>query len=420
MSVESPNVLLPSRPLAVTSLPLPLRNPLCWFCLGLSFLSGLAINVLPVTFKVFQKVFGAGYEMQGRTEGLYFVGALLGSLAAGYLSTRLSLKYSARLGLLLGGTGCLLIGASRRAETAQFGALIMGMGATWVTIIYGAIVAAYFQSIRQKIFAAISLSMAIGGFLSPLLVGMYMSRAWLMLNWPWWVPYVVLASGFFLLTGAVPNLPELSSVQRVEPGKQGHFRVLLRSGGLWLIGLLMVLHGIGQVGAVTWLGRLYQARLSLDESQVGMMISANLTGFILGRLFWTRWGDWLPDRIVLGVSAGIGASFYLLTILTHQFWLGLIFICIAGMGMSGDAISLNSLTASHFRNLAAKAFAIIQALGQMGAALGPYLIGYLGERAGTLQHSIWIVPVTIGSLSVAGFAWYLLDRASPRALEARR
>src|SRR5262245_31409542 len=145
MTAELPNDLLeppasgPSR-----SFRLPLRNPLFWFCLALSFLAGLAINVLPVTFKVFQKVFGAGYEMQGRTEGLYFVGALLGSLISGYLSTQVSLRMSARIGLVSGSCGCLLIGSAKNLEMVQAGALLMGMGATWLSIIYGAIVAAYF------------------------------------------------------------------------------------------------------------------------------------------------------------------------------------------------------------------------------------------------------------------------------------
>jgi MFS family permease len=403
MSVEPPNSVLTAVPQDASKLPF--RDRLFWFCLALSFLAGLAINVLPVSFKVFQKIFGAGYEMQGRIEAFYFVGALLGSLLAGYLSSRVSLKVSARLGLILGGLGCALIGASNRAETTQIGAMLMGMGATWLSIVYGAIVAAYFQSIRQRTFAAISLSMAIGGFISPLAVGVYVSRAWMAWSWPWWIPYFILAVLFFSLAAIAPTVPEKDHQQA---GRPAPFRVLIRSGALWLIGCLMVLHGIGQVGAVTWLGRLYQSRLPLDESHVGMMISANLTGFILGRLFWTRCGDRLPDRIMLGVSAGIGASFYLLTILTHQFWLGLILIGIAGMGMSGDAISLNSLTAFQFRELAAKAFAVIQALGQMGAALGPYVIGYLGERSGTLQDGIWIIPVTIGSLSLIGFTWHWL------------
>jgi len=408
MSSELPNILLDPASCAETRpIQLPIRNPLFWFCLTLSFLAGLAINVLPVTFKVFQEIFGAGYEMQGRTEALYFLGALLGSLTSGYLSTQVCLRLSARIGLILGGGGCLLIAGAQDTEMVQAGAFLMGMGATWLSIIYGAIVAAYFQASRQKLFAAITLSMAIGGFLSPLLVGVYVTHAWLVWSWPWWVPYLILAALFLTLAALVPAIPQVEAL--LSP-KQTSLRAFLRSGVLWLIGFLMILHGIGQVGAVTWLGRLYEARLGLDESEVGMMISANLTGFILGRLFWTRWGDRFPDRIVLGLSAGIGASFYLLTILTHEFWLGLILIGIAGMGMSGDAISLNSLTAFQFRELAAKAFAVIQAMGQMGAALGPYLIGYLGEQSGTLQHGIWIVPVTIGSLSAIGFAWHFRYR----------
>jgi len=83
---------------------------------------------------------------------------------------------------------------------------------------------------------------------------------------------------------------------------------------------------------------------------------------------------------------------------------------VAGMGMSGDAIALQSFTALRFRRQAARAFGITQALGHLGAAMGPYYIGFVGDHSGTLEQGIWVIPITIGTLSVLGFLWHLLDR----------
>ncbi|MBM3802542.1 MAG: MFS transporter [Acidimicrobiia bacterium] len=386
---------------------LPIRDKRFWFCLALSLLVGLTINLIPVTFKVFQKLFRAGYEMQGRTEALYFVGALVGSLLAGAVTSRTGPSLSARAGLALGSLGCFLIGSAQNFSMLQAGCLLMGLGSVWLSIIYGTVIAECFQTVRQRVFAAVNLTMAISGTLAPMGLGRYVSTAWLEWGWPWWIPYVSLAAIFLLCQLVVPSIPRKPPAQHSEPIALGS---LLRSAALWLIGLGTILHGIGQMGAVVWLARLYEGRLGLSESQVGMMISTNLFGFITGRIILTRYGGRLPDRVLLGCSACTGSIFYLLTIMTGEHHLGLLFIYLAGIGMSGDAISLQSFTALRFSEAAPKAFAFTQALGHMGAAFGPYFIGFVGDRSGTLEQAVWIVPITIGTLSLLGFGWQLTDR----------
>ena len=141
------------------------------------------------------------------------------------------------------------------------------------------------------------------------------------------------------------------------------------------------------------------------------MISVNTMGFIMGRVVWTFFGGRLPDRILLAFSAGLGSIFYTFTIFSDNYLFGLIFIFVAGMAMSGDAISLQSFTALRFRQSAAKAFGFTQALGYLGAGAGPMLMGYVGERSGSLEESVWMIPLTIASLSVLGLSWHFLDRS---------
>lgn len=398
---------------------LPIRDRFFWFCLSLSLLVGLTINLIPVTFKVFQKLFQAGYEMQGRTEALYFVGALIGSLLAGAVTGKAGPSISARLGLALAGLGCFLIGTAQNFLMLQTGCLFMGLGSVWLSIIYGTIISEYFQAIRQKIFAAVNLTMAVSGTLAPMGLGRYVSTVWLKWGWPWWIPYMGLGATFLLCQLLVPGMPRRTPKPAEEAGQAG-LASLLRSPVLWMIGLGTVLHGIGQMGAVVWLARLYESRLGLSESQVGMMISTNLFGFITGRIILTRFGGRLPDRLLLGCSAGTGSIFYLLTILTGDHRLGLFFLYLAGVGMSGDAVSLQSFTALKFRHAAPKAFAFTQALGHMGAAAGPYFIGFVGDRSGTLEQAVWIVPITIATLSFLGFCWHFTDRLKASLIPVNR
>jgi len=406
-------------------IPLPIKDRLFWFSISLSLLCGLTINLLPVTFKVFQKLFQAGFEMQGRTEMLYFIGGLVGNGMAGLLTNRNGPVVSVKIGLALGGLGCLLLGTAQNFLMAQLGAAIMGMGSVWLTVIYGTLTAQHFQQARQRVFAALALTMAVGGTLAPMGLGAYVSNAWMEWHWPWWIPYIALMSCYLLTILAVPSIPVRTLVKPVTPERSSrpmlvnpdkfllaslHGRFFLRSLSLWLIGLAFTLHGIGQMGAVVWLGRLYETRLPLSETQVGWMISANTTGFIVGRIIWTYFGGRLPERILLGYSAAIGATFYVFTILSGNYFLGLLLIFVAGVGMSGDAISLQSFTALRFRKIAAKAFGFTQALGHLGAAAGPYFIGFVGERSGTLEQGVWVIPATIASLSLFAFCWHFLER----------
>ena len=396
----------PSAP-AVTKRPaLPFRSKLFWFCLSLGGLFGLSINLVPMTFKVFEKVFKADYEMQGRTEGLYFVGAFFGALMAGYVTSRFGPSRSVRLGMIAVGAGCLLIGSAQNFLMVQSGSLLMGLGGVWLSVVYGAIVSQHFQSVRQRVFSAVMLTMAVAGTLAPMGMGYYLSYVWEREHWPWWIPYLALAGAFLLSLRFVPSTPSPGPDKPEERSSEGaSLAGLLRSPALWLIGLGTVLHGLGQMGAVVWLGRLYESRLGLEEFQVGNMLSANLSGFICGRIFWTFFGGRLADRVLLGCSAAMGSTFYVLTILSPDYQLGLGLMFLAGLGMSGDAVSLGSYTALRFRHAAAKAFAFTQALGPLGAAAGPYIIGFLGKQTGTLEQGVWLIPLTIGTLSLIGFGW---------------
>ena len=420
MVEHSPDIPSPASPQQKP--PLPIWDRLFWFSIGLSLLVGMTINLLPVTFKVFKELFQAGFEMQGRVEMLYFFGALAGNMAAGLVTARRGPAQSVKLGLTIGGLGCLLLGAAQNWLMAQAGAILMGMGTSWLTVVYGTITAHHFLESRQRVFAALALTMAIGGTLAPIGLGAYVDHAWMQWDWPWWIPYIALMSLYLLTLPTVP--PRAAETFTPTPSRDEWRGTLLeslqsmarfcRSLPLWLIGLAFTLHGIGQMGAVVWLGRLYADRLALSETQVGSIIAANITGFIAGRTIWTYFGGRVPERILLGCSAGVGSIFYVLTILSGSYHLGLILIFIAGMGMSGDAISLQSFTALRFRRNAAKAFGFTQALGHLGAAMGPYFIGFVGEHSGTLEQGVWVIPITIGILSLLGFVWHFLDRSAQK------
>jgi cyanate permease len=83
---------------------------------------------------------------------------------------------------------------------------------------------------------------------------------------------------------------------------------------------------------------------------------------------------------------------------------------LAGALVSGNGPSISSYTGLRFAGQSATAFALMNGIGSIGAAVGPYLIGLIGEKFGLLK-AIWLMPVFALTLAVFALGWYVKDRA---------
>ncbi len=235
---------------------LPIRDRLFWLCIAMSLLDGLSLNLLPVAFKIWRQLFAAGYEMQGRTEAFYFIGALVGALVGGTVASRTGVRRAARIGLAVSALGCGTFALARSFLVVQVGCSIVGLGSTWVRVCYTTFVAQFFQTVRQRVFASITLTMAVGATLGPTAMGLYVDHAWLEREWPWWVPFAVLGTAFLLCGALLPFVQEQKvAVANNQFSADIPLCRLVQSAALWFIALATILHALGQVGAVVWLAR---------------------------------------------------------------------------------------------------------------------------------------------------------------------
>lgn len=391
------------------------KNPALGLILALSILPILPYNWLPVLFNVFEREFGANLEQQGSALQYLFASGLLIVVVGGWLTEWLGLKGASFCAISSCAAGLLVIGLSGSFGLLLVGCSLYGFGTTWMFLIYGVFVSRFFPGQHQKAFLINNMVLALMGGTGPVILGFWLSR-----SLPWrqaflWIGGLNLLFGVFVLLFQERRKGLVSHDDYDHPKgrKSGRMSVLL-SSSTWLIGIAYVLHGIAELGIISWAGKLYHQRLGIGEEQMALFISANVIAFAVGRFLLTFIAGRFRDLTLLGICAAGGAFFFVLILLTSDYTLGLIFMAGSGMCMSGNAPAMNSYLAQHFADRLEFSFAIYQGFGAIGSAIAPPLIGFVGDRAG-LGIAVWLIPLSSGLLALLALCWSWLQARNERA-----
>ncbi len=389
-------------------------------CLLLSFSVGATVNSLATSLLAFQRVFGASNEVLGRIQFLFFIGGGLIVLAGGWLTDRLGDKKAAMAALSGLTIGSLLVAYAPNVTWVLASSLLFGLGSTWVYVAYSVIVARQFADRRLSMFSLISLSETTAAILQPMAFGAWFAHVQATAGKSWLSPYAVLAGlpfmTFLLLSFLWKPAPVGTEASReVEKKQQGSARVVLLSVGIWLIGFCNVLHGVFQIAFVSWIGPYHAARSGITPAQAALFIAFNAGGFVVGRalLGWLCTKIKIPDLVLLGLSAGAGTVFVCLALLSHNYALALGFTFVEGIFVAGDAPAMSSFVGGRFLSRVALAYALYVGLGQVGAAAGGYIVGFLGDWMGDIQRAAWVIPIVSGGLSLLALTWHFLGRLKP-------
>lgn len=143
----------------------------------------------------------------------------------------------------------------------------------------------------------------------------------------------------------------------------------------------------------------------------GYFISAGGAGILGGRFLfsWTtvRWRA--PELLVLSICAAGETGAFLATIRSPRYLLGILLYTLSGVFVSAIRPSLNSYLGGRFVGRTAIALSLFAGLSNVGAAVGPYVIGAVGTRMG-VEKGIFFGPIFSATLSVLGLVWFLRER----------
>jgi predicted MFS family arabinose efflux permease len=396
------------------------KNSALWLVLALSILPMVPYNWLPVLFNIFERDFGANLEQQGRTVQYLFTSGLLIVLIGGWLTEKLRLKAASCCAVLACGMGLLFVGVSTSFGLVLLGCSLYGFGTTWMYLIYGVFVSRFFSGQHQKAFLVNNMVLSLVGGSGPAILGLWLSK-----GFPWrhaflWIGGLNLV--FSLLLLRLWRRRESASTQQAtrQPKKETVEKIpVLSSWNMWLIGIAYILHGVAEIGIISWAGKLYHQRLGIAESHMALFISANVISFALGRFLLTFIAGRFRDLTLLALCAAGGTLFFALILLTTNYTLGLIFMAGSGIFMSGNAPAMNSFLAQRFAKRLEFAFAIYQGFGALGSAVAPPLIGFVGDRTG-LETAAWLIPLASGALAVLALSWDRFQVRSQRSNSAQR
>lgn len=188
---------------------------------GLMF--GMDIGVISGAQQFLQADFGISDEVLGWVVSVMMLGAALGALVAGWLSSRLGRKLSLVLGALLFVAGSLLCGLAWSVDVLILGRFILGLAiglASFTAPLYLAEIAP--ESIRGAMIALYQLMITIG-ILAAFLSNTAFSYSG---DWRWMLGIIAIPSALFLV--AVLFLPESPRWLMMRNRTEQAERVLLR------------------------------------------------------------------------------------------------------------------------------------------------------------------------------------------------
>jgi fucose permease len=396
-----------------------LKDPIFWFTLALVFVFGASFNFLPVTFPVFEQVFGATLEQLGRIQVLFYVSWLLLSMGGGWLIGQVGLKRAAIATLACLMLALVMIGSAERFSVVLLGAFWLGLSMAANVVICSSIITGHFGEKRQSVFLLSGILDSTGAIVGPAALGWWIGHA-LRVAANWRVGYFVDAGliAAMIIWALMMRATTLLDRAAVPPNRKVVLSTMgdiLRKPPIYGIGLLGFLHGMTQSGAISFLGQLYQKKLHIDAAQAAYLISVNSAGFFVGRslLSWIT-GRWkVPELTILTLGGSAAALAFVAAILSTNYLFGLAVFCLAGAFSSGNGPSINSYLGVRFASQTTIAFALFVGLNCLGAAGGAYLTGFISTRVG-VERGIWVVPVCSLALGAFSLLWLLRQKAEVR------
>ncbi len=198
---------------------------------------------------------------------------------------------------------------------------------------------------------------------------------WSMIPVLWMLPAIF--NAFFF--AKVPLAPAIPEAQRTG------MRRILRDPR-FLIAMLVIMTGaMAELCMSQWASAFMESALGLDKvlgDTLGMCMFGVMMG--IGRAWYGVVGGRVKLSRVMLLGAALCACCYLTAALSGIGWLSLAACALTGLGAALLWPGTLTLAAERFPLAGAVMFAILAAGGDIGASIGPWLVGVIAERAPSL------------------------------------
>ena len=334
----------------------------------------------PLLFLTFRSLYGISYTLLGLLVLINFVTQLTVDLIFSFFSHKFRISTAIRLTPWMGIAGLLIyaLGPVWAPERA-YGFLVAG------TVIFSAC-SGFAEVLVSPVIDAIpsedpdrEMSKLHSVFAWGVVGTVLVSTAFLLLfgsdNWHW----LALGLAAVPLTAAIlfssAQLPPMEAGGKTEGGSS-----ILRERGLWLCVLAIFLGGAAECTMSQWCSSYLEMSLGIPKvwgDVFGVALFALMLG--LGRSLYARYGRQVAKALFWGA---VGAAVcYLAAALTSSAVLGLLACGLTGLCTSMMWPGGLIVVSDRFPNGGVFMFAVMAAGGDLGASVGPQLVGVITDMA---------------------------------------
>jgi fucose permease len=184
---------------------------------------------------------------------------------------------------------------------------------------------------------------------------------------------VPIANGIFFTR--VPLTPLVAEEEKMS------LRGLLASRGFVIALALMLAAGSSELTMSQWSSLFAEKGLQVSRTMGNLLGPCLFAVFMgLGRMVYGLRGQKIPIKAALMVSAGLCLACYAVTVFAHAPLFALLGCALTGLSVSLMWPGTFSLSAATFPRGGTAMFGMLAVFGDLGAAVGPWLAGFVSDR----------------------------------------
>lgn len=353
------------------------------YCYVAIFVQAIVINLTPLFFIPLRLQFGLSFEQLGRLVLINFCIQMLVDLICTALLDRAGwlVKPLMVLAQLLAAAGLWVFATTPSLFAAApyhgliTGTVILSFGCGLQEVLTSPIINAL-PSLRKSadmalLHAFYPIGKVVVIVVTAVAVVLLGHGSWRWIAMAWSVVPLLNMFGFASIT-----LPELS-----HPTTRSRSRDMARTSFFWLAMFAILFAGASEVTLAQWTSAFAQAALGIPQ------FIADCFGFglfalmmIIGRLWFGLRRETMSPRLSLLIGAGTSILCYLAVALLPSPIMALTCCIAAGLSVSMLWPGIVSFSAATFPRAGVSMFALLAAFGDVGAGLGPWLVGAVADR----------------------------------------
>lgn len=337
-------------------------------------------NLPPLLFLTFRSVFGISYSLLGTLVLIFFCTQLGIDLIFSFFSYKFNIQKTVRLMPYLTIIGLIIYAliptffpqfayAGLAIGTALF-AVSSGLAEVLMSPIVAAIPSDDPEGEMSKLHAAYAWGVVFTVIFSTVFLLIFSSEYWYMLPLIFAIPPVFTAILF-----ATSTIPPMQTPERVSGALQ-----MLKNKGVWLCVAAIFLGGASECTMAQWASGYLEQALGIEKvwgDVFGVALFAVMLG--LGRTLYAKYGKNIAKVLFIGAIGAVAC--YLVAAISNIAVIGLIACAFTGFCASMMWPGSLLIASDKYPTAGVFIYALMAAGGDLGASVGPQLVGTITDLA---------------------------------------